>query len=127
MPGRTRPTQHHHPVAGPARVWTSFTPFAPPHHPKRRQREGAGWAAFVESQVHKSCRWWGVPESDSVRLVTDRPWLGFRRHRSNQQLRDACRATRVTLTFSEPVSGPLAMGALAHYGLGVFVPVVDGP
>ncbi len=112
-------------VGGPARTWTSFTPFAPPHHPKQRQRQGAGWAAFVEAQVRKSCVWWGVPPPLTIVLEADQPWLTYRRHRSHEQLRQARRATGVTLTFAEPVRGPIALGALAHYGLGVFLPVID--
>ncbi|HEX9045459.1 MAG TPA: hypothetical protein VF988_00415, partial [Verrucomicrobiae bacterium] len=30
-----------------------------------------------------------------------------------------------TITFSKPVNGPLALGYGAHFGLGLFVPVLD--
>ncbi|MGI8875921.1 MAG: type I-G CRISPR-associated protein Csb2, partial [Egibacteraceae bacterium] len=95
-------------VAGPSSVWTSLTPFAPPHHPKRGQREGARWVAFVDAQVRKACAWWRVPEPAAVELVPHHPWLTYRRHRASERLDAARRAVGVTLTFLEPVRGPLA-------------------
>lgn len=112
-------------ISGPARVWSSTTPFAPPHHPKRAQRSGRGWMDFVEAQVRKSCGWWGLPDPTSVSLQLDEPWLLHRRHRGHEQFRQARRATGVTITFAEPVRGPIALGALAHFGLGAFVAVRD--
>ncbi len=35
-------------------------------------------------------------------------------------------AVTATLTFDEPVQGPIAIGRYAHFGLGQFVPIDDG-
>jgi hypothetical protein len=31
----------------------------------------------------------------------------------------------VKLTFSEPVKGPISLGASSHFGLGLFLPIMD--
>ncbi|CAN5571479.1 hypothetical protein BH24ACT15_BH24ACT15_31170 [soil metagenome] len=110
-------------IVGPSRQWTSITPFAPPHHPKRRQRDGAGWHSFIEAQVHKACSWHGLPNPDSVEVLErERPWLDYRRYRGKEKLRDARRAVGITVTFPMGIEGPLALGALSHFGLGLFRP-----
>jgi CRISPR-associated protein Csb2 len=39
-----------------------------------------------------------------------------------QGLRGGRSGTAFRLTFAEPISGPLALGYGAHFGLGLFVP-----
>jgi CRISPR-associated protein Csb2 len=108
-------------VRGPARTWTSLTPFAPAHHAKRRQRGGPGWEAFVADQVRRACRWRGLAEPADVELLSDEPWLQHRRHRARETLQQARRAVGLRLTFDDHVDQPLPLGALSHFGLGVFV------
>lgn len=112
------------PIVGPSRQWTSLTPFAPPHHAKRRQRDGVGWTTFVEAQVHKACQWRGLPEPTAVRVRNTEPWLGHRRHRTREHLNAARRAVGVSVEFDESLYGPLALGSLSHYGLGLLVPLM---
>ncbi|MGI9016866.1 MAG: type I-G CRISPR-associated protein Csb2 [Euzebya sp.] len=110
-------------IVGPTTTWESLTPFAPPHHPKRQQYEGQGWLAFVESQVSKACEWHGVPDPVDVDVQSARtPWLAYRRHRGKERLQLARRAVGVRILFRSDVTGPLALGSLSHFGLGVFVP-----
>jgi len=49
---------------------------------------------------------WGVTEGEIAR----------------QRRGDARRAVGVEVVFAEPVPGPLSLGALSHFGLGLFVP-----
>lgn len=109
-------------IVGPSARWRSATPFAPPHHPKRRQREGEGWHEFVREQVRRCLRWRGLPDPSEITVLTDEPWLQYRRHRPTERLRDARRAVGVRIIFDEEVPGPLALGQLSHFGLGLFVP-----
>lgn len=108
-------------LAGPSTRWTSFTPFAPTQHRRRQDTE-----AFVDQQVRLELRRRDLPEPVAVRIVVDgrqRQALEFRRHRIAESLRDARPAFTVEVTFPVEVAGPLAVGALSHFGLGLLVPV----
>lgn len=105
-------------LVGPSRVWRTHTPFAPARHGKRRQ----AWADHVVAQVRDELRWRGFPDPDSVELLPG-DWLSYRRYRVKERLEDARRATGVEIAFSGPVRGPVALGALSHFGLGLFLPM----
>ena len=56
-------------------------------------------------------------------------WVTFRRYRPSARNRHDRRqgqarqpSAMLRLTFTEPVTGPLALGHLAHFGLGLFTP-----
>lgn len=105
-------------VCGPSRAWESFTPFAPARHGKRR----VPWGEHVREEVYRELGYRGIPAPVEVTLLRG-SWLAFRRHRPvKEQLRDARRATGVRIEFDEPVRGPIVLGALSHFGLGVFLP-----
>lgn len=108
---------------GPARVWRSHTPFAPPRHRKRGQDDHDYLAAQVREELERR----GRPSPAEVRLLTVAeagiPPLAFRRHRVDERLRtDTRRAVALELRFDEQVEGPLPLGALSHFGLGLFLP-----
>nr|MDA8263103.1 type I-U CRISPR-associated protein Csb2 [Actinomycetota bacterium] len=106
-------------LMGPARVWRSFTPFAPARHPKRR----TPWDQHLTSQVTEELAWRDQPAPTEIRPL-EGDWLAFRRHRpTTDRLEDARRATGLEITFPEAVAGPIALGALSHFGLGLFMPV----
>jgi CRISPR-associated protein Csb2 len=101
----------------PSRRWASHTPFAPPRHRKKRQT----WEGFVEAEVRRELGLRGLPEPATVAHLP-RDWLAFRRHRLRERLEDARHASGIELLFETPMRGPLALGALSHYGLGLFLP-----
>jgi CRISPR-associated protein Csb2 len=106
-------------LVGPARVWQSFTPFAPARHPKRR----TPWNEHLTVQVAEELAWRDQPSPIGIRPI-EGDWLAFRRYRpTTDRLQDARRATGLEVTFPEAVAGPIALGALSHFGLGLFVPV----
>jgi CRISPR-associated protein Csb2 len=105
-------------LCGPARAWQSFTPFAPARHGKRR----TPWAEHVRDEVIQELGYRGLPVPTKVVSLRG-PWLSFRRHRARQSLRDARRAVGLRIEFSRPVEGPIALGALSHFGLGLFLPM----
>ncbi len=122
-----------------SRVWCSLTPFVPTRHPKahrdgRPKLDANGWPI-------------GSPAHDLRRLLAEarlqlpskvepmeaipvgsrrlRP-LEFQSQRFHGKgLRGGYSGTAFRLTFAEPISGPLALGYGAHFGLGLFVPVGD--
>jgi CRISPR-associated protein Csb2 len=100
-----------------ATTWESFTPFAPPRHGRRR----TSWNEHVTRQVSEELIRRGKPSPARVELLRG-GWLQFRRHRLNERLADARRSFGVRVVFDEPVSGPLSLGALSHFGLGLMVP-----
>ncbi len=108
-------------LVGPAVRWRSHTPFAPPRHAKRHQP----WRDLIIREVNRELESRGLPVASSVDLGSGRhDWLDFRRHRvtKGEHLADARRATGVRITFAEPVTGPISLGALSHFGLGLFIP-----
>jgi len=105
-------------LVGPARAWRSHTPFAPPRHRKRRQT----WEALVEAEVAEELVRRGHPRPILVEILKG-DWLSYRRHRpTTERLDDGRRATGVRIEFDTAISGPLALGALSHFGLGLFLP-----
>ncbi|PZR80772.1 MAG: type I-U CRISPR-associated protein Cas5/Cas6, partial [Candidatus Aeolococcus gillhamiae] len=105
-------------LVGPSSVWRSHTPFAPPRHAKGGITT---WEPHVEAQVCEELNRRGFPEPSSVRVLRG-DWLSFRRHRISERLAASRSAVGVEIVFSEPVAGPLALGGLSHFGLGLFVP-----
>lgn len=110
----------------PARHWCSHTPFAPPRHAKRHEE----WGEHVCREVKRELMNRSLPPAESVDLLLGRrDWLDFRRHRvtKGEHLGDARRATGVQITFPEAVRGPICLGALSHFGLGLFLPCDGRP
>lgn len=109
-------------LVGPAQRWRSHTPFAPPRHAKRH----VPWPDHVVSEVREELARRGLPAPMKVDLLGG-DWLTYRRHRPLREPLEASRRTAgLELVFERPVTGPLALGALSHFGLGLFFPA-DGP
>jgi CRISPR-associated protein Csb2 len=107
-------------VAGPegATHWRTLTPFAPSRHAKR----GTPWETHVAEQVRFELAARSLPPPVEVRIEPG-AWLRYRRHRpTTERLDDARRAVGLTVTLADPVVGPLCLGALSHFGLGLFAP-----
>lgn len=107
-------------LVGPATTWETATPFAPPRHAKRR----TPWGEHVVHQVAEEVIRRGKPSPATVELIPG-DWPSYRTHRplKNERLTTARRAAGVRITFAEPVQGPIAIGALSHFSLGLFLPV----
>lgn len=105
-------------LVGPSRVWRSFTPFAPSVHRKKEQSD----EAYLLGATRRELEWRGSPSPVSVEI--DRgPWRAYRTHRPDKErLRDSRRVWGLRLAFDDEVDGPMALGALSHFGLGLFVP-----
>lgn len=105
-------------LLGPARVWRSLTPFGLTRHPKTR---GGREIDGPSDQIRRELALRGFPEPDSIEQLHG-AWLEYRRTRPGRSRLEAPRAVGVRITFAEEVSGPLALGALSHFGLGLYVP-----
>jgi CRISPR-associated protein Csb2 len=105
-------------LLGPARRWRTRTPFGLTRHPKRR---GGKTVDGPEDQVRCELGARGLAEPEGVRLIRG-PWLEYRRTRPGVSRLEAPHAVGVELEFSDQLRGPIALGALCHFGLGLFLP-----
>lgn len=112
------------PQGGHSNYWQSVTPFVLRRHHRRGRGEFLDWLA---AEVRRECACHKLPNPQSIEWVDsvhaggrDLRWLEFVRGRKKQADNQAygCR-----LSFSEPVRGPVVLGALCHFGLGLFLPV----
>lgn len=113
-------------LVGPARRWVTRTPYLPVRHRKREDMQD-----FVADDIGRELSFRGLPEPVGVDLVhpsagdTDgfaRPWRRYRLKESMAQRRPG---VAVRLTFQGDVPGPIALGALSHFGFGLFVPMTE--
>jgi CRISPR-associated protein Csb2 len=113
-------------LTGPAVRWESVTPFVP------MGRQNRGWSSFVAAEIRRelSFRDRQVPAAVEVR---DGDWRSYIRYRPTRRFaanepdrRSGGRGEFLTLTFPTPITGPLALGALSHFGLGLFRPTPAG-
>ncbi|WP_295388838.1 type I-U CRISPR-associated protein Csb2 [uncultured Thiodictyon sp.] len=105
----------HSPLLRTSACWESVTPYLHPWHRKR--------GFEVPEQIARECRARGLPEPS---LVEPRPdakprALDFHRFRGKRGLEQPDRhGSMIRLEFSEPITGPLALGFGCHFGLGLF-------
>ena len=128
------------PIFGVSSSWRSLTPYVLPRHVKfRGPRDANGWRRMVdgpEDQVARevAARW---PEGPRLIRVERgdahepihpmipgsaeglRPFEFFRHRNAGS---NGGGAFNFLLDWTEPVSGPVALGFACHYGLGLFVP-----
>jgi CRISPR-associated protein Csb2 len=108
----------------PGRLFRSATPFVPPRYHKPSRGSPADW---LLSEIQREAVNHGLPEPIGAtpieRLVcggrTVR-WIEFRRNRKDDPAR---LGFGLELEFSEDVTGPVALGYGAHFGMGLFLPV----
>ena len=112
-------------LVGPAHTWRAVTPFTPARYPKKNRDE---WHSFVVNEVQRELGVRGHAQAADVDSI-DGPWTAFVRHRPSARLRRDMRQGQahlpgqfLRLRFAQPVHGPLALGWLSHFGLGLFVP-----
>ena len=106
-----------------SREWTGITPYLMPWHAKRN-------FGAVE-QITREIRQRGIFPALSNVVALDqsacpRRAAAFHRIRSRRGLVQPDRlGCFLTLTFAEPLVGPLALGFACHYGLGLFTATDD--
>lgn len=105
-------------LTGPATTWQSITPFIRPRHTKGH----ATLEQDLHHQITRELTLRGLPETEQTR-TTPGTWLDYRRHRPDQPLNQARHATGLKITLTHPTTGPITLGALSHFGLGLFQPI----
>ncbi len=122
-------------------VWVSRTPFVPTRHPKATRRgepkldDRGLQIGSPEHDVRRLLRELGrdLPEPVRVERIAGTHlggkavrWSAFRSRRNEGEGRRVGGvAYGFRIEFPRPVSGPIAVGYGAHFGLGVFVPPID--
>ncbi len=111
-------------VRRPVTVWRSATPFTPSRYPKRN----TGRLDYLHTEVANELHNRGLPTLCEVTLLDDEDWQSWRRYRPSARMRRDTRqgqatrpATFLQIELAEPIHGPLALGHLSHFGLGLFV------
>lgn len=104
-------------------TWETMTPFVPAQHIYDRhgnQKRGKS----VEAQVLRELRNHGTPTDGAVVEILRSQWAKIHQPRSERgdKTNTAKRGHHLRLTFSSPITGPLALGHSCHFGLGLFVP-----
>jgi len=105
-------------LLGPARRWRSLTPFALPRHPKQRQGH---LVDGPEDQIRRELTVRGLPQPNRV-ILERGSWHRFRTQKAGQSRLERASVFGVRIEFRDELAGPLSLGALCHYGLGLFVP-----
>lgn len=106
-------------LVGPSRDWVSLTPFALVRHQKTRKGQ---LVDGPEEQVRRELAHRGKPEPETVKLQQRGSWHRFRSSKLGQSRLQRRPLVGLEISFPEEVSGPIAIGALSHYGLGLMVP-----
>lgn len=113
-------------LVGGASGWTTRTPYLPVRHRKRKQLV----EEWIEADVAHECAYRGLPEPIEVRIMRDGA-VGagssvrtFRRYRWSESMRERREGYWLTIRFTEDVcqNGVLSLGALSHFGFGLFEP-----
>lgn len=112
--------------------WRSTTPFLTDRHPKKHRDR----LEFSKREVERELRSrWGdqPPEIVDFTLLAD--WespdtVSYRRYRWTETMAKRRRGMLMEFTLSEPLpptaygeQGPVSLGALSHFGFGLFVPI----
>lgn len=113
---------------GASTTWETVTPYAPSRH----LRSDGRFERSLLRELGRDLSERGIRNAqvehvevlDRTTAKADRHHpLEYRRHRIDEQLREARRAFHLRVTFSQPRRGPISLGALSHFGLGSFEPV----
>ncbi len=126
--------------ARPATHWASVTPVALDRHPKVKPNAGIDEINdAISAIVERTCRLVGLPTPLSVSAVPGSPWpnvppVQIGRVRNPEARRRFPQygagttghrnyTTHLQITFDEPVSGPLILGAGRYFGYGLLLPM----
>lgn len=106
----------------PARRWRSLTPYLPVRHRKREALDD-----YLAADIATELRYRHLPAATVCRVesssrMPDRWASEFRRYRTTERIARSRPGLGLRLEFLEPVSGPLLLGQLSHFGYGIFAP-----
>lgn len=108
------------------RRWESLTAYVPPRHVYGRSgKEKPGCS--VAEQVREELASRGFDVADLSLAAEEAGWVKVHRRppSTSSRTNNAKLGYRVKLIFRQPVQGPISLGSSSHFGLGLFVPIVD--
>ena len=107
-------------IVGPSDTWVSLTPFAPGRHSSKR----TSWEDHIAGEIERELVAYRDYPSPACVAVLDDDVRRYRRYRlpPKELLANSRRAAMVEIRFASPVKGPIALGSLSHFGLGLFLP-----
>ncbi|RJQ87486.1 type I-G CRISPR-associated protein Csb2 [Amycolatopsis panacis] len=103
-------------LARPSRRWTSLTPLAPARYPKKKD-----WPDFLRTEIERELAYRGHNDLHVHELTLRPENAPFRQARPSAPARRRPSAS-VTVTLDREIAGPLTLGHLSHFGLGLFAP-----
>lgn len=106
-------------IVGPSSVWRSLTPFCPSRHPSKTP-----WSDHLHREIERElAEYRSLPKPVSV-SVLDEDTRRYRRYRlpPKETITANRRSSMVEIQFDRPVEGPMILGSLCHFGLGLFLP-----
>jgi CRISPR-associated protein Csb2 len=109
--------------SSPVSIWKSLTPYVPPRHVFGRSgKEKPGCSVTEQILAELSTRGFN-PNGVSV-AAEKHGWVKIHRLKIERDARtnNDKLGYSVTLTFSNPIKGPISLGSSSHFGLGLFVP-----
>lgn len=112
-----------HDVRAVSRSWKTVTPYIPSRHVLGRSgKPKAGQS--VEQQISTELASANLPAAQITVDYGNSVWIKVHtpKAKRSQQTNAMKRGYHVTLTFKEPIAGPIALGNSSHFGLGLFVP-----
>ncbi|MFC9658950.1 type I-U CRISPR-associated protein Csb2 [Nocardia sp. NPDC127606] len=109
------------------KTWESVTPYTPSHYRNRGTEE-----EYLHREIRRELNVAGITQPVDIQLIS-RPWTDWVRHRPSVQRNNRSGqgradkpSTFVRLRFPENISppsgGPITLGHLSHFGLGLFKP-----
>jgi len=104
--------------------WESLTPYVPPRHVYGRSGKEKPGCSVVE-QLRSELESRGFPIGGLIVAAKECGWVKTHRRKSggeDPRTNNDKLGYTVKLTFSEPIKGPISLGASCHFGLGLFVP-----
>lgn len=108
----------------PARDFVSVTPFTASRHTKRHTDDHL--ATFFATEIVRELDHRNLPRPTAVTVLhaDTAPWLRYRLSAGQRspQGRGGRPSAFLRLAFADPLRGPLALGHLSHFGLGLFHP-----
>lgn len=114
-------------LVGEAQTWRSLTPVTTRRHRKSRQTP----TMFAEEVLRRHLRHTGREAGSDVSVTIDQVgiphWRTSRTPAGDRRARTGGvqASFHATIRFDTPIRGPLILGALSHFGLGIFLPVPE--
>jgi CRISPR-associated protein Csb2 len=110
----------------PTRRWRSLTPYLPVRHRKQKQTPANFFTADINTELRYREEFRDLTATvapiDPEGGLPDRWALKFRRYRLTEHMDKSRPGLGLRLNFGQELTGPLLLGQLSHFGLGVFVP-----